>query len=271
MRTGVRQRQEQILAQLFETQEVSAADLSTRLGVSQATIRRDLRALARAGQLVLNYGGAVPARNIDFSYRSKAARNIDAKRLIGRLAASLAADGDQIFLDSGTTCSAMAPHLMSKRALSVIANSARLALELDSPNLDVILLGGQYRHDRMDTVGPLAQAALDQLHGYVAFLGADGLSMDFGLTAADVESAFLFRRAADNARKVVLVADHSKFLASSLCRVVGWDSIDTVVTDRSPSAPWRQFFSDHDIHVLCPELSPASPDSSPDPNPHTTD
>ena len=209
------------MSELYEKQEVTAKDLAATFGVSEATIRRDLRAMARTGQLVLSYGGAVLPAKTDYSYRSKSTRNIDAKRIIGKLAAALALDGDQIFLDSGTTCSTMAPHLKPKRALSVIANSARLALELDGPNLEVILIGGQYRQDRMDTVGPLAQAALDQLHGYVAFLGADGLSMDYGLTAADVESAFLFRRAAENARRVVLVADHTKFQAPSLCKVVG--------------------------------------------------
>jgi len=106
----------------------------------------------------------------------------------------------------------------------------------------------------MDTVGPLAQAALEQLHGFVAFLGADGLSMDHGLTASDVESAFLFRRAAENAREVIVVADHTKFVAAALCRVVGWEEIDAVVTDRQPAEPWMQFFQDKNIDVISPDL-----------------
>ena len=259
MNKNRRQRQEMILAQLYEKQEVRAAALAKDLEISEATSRRDLRTLAQAGQVVLSYGGAVLARSTGFSFSSKAIRNVEAKRIIGALAASLANNGDQVFIDSGTTAYAMAPHLKSKRGLSVVANSARLVLELDSPNLEVILLGGQYRHERMDTIGPLAQAALDQLHGYVAFLGTDGLSMDHGVTASDVESAFLFRRAAANARKVILLADHSKFAAPSLCRLVGWDAIHLVVTDLLPAPPWLQFFAERSIPLLCPELSQASP------------
>jgi len=124
MRTGIRQRQDQIMTQLYSQSEVSAAALARYLGVSEATIRRDLRSLARAGQVVLSYGGAVLSGKTDFSFRSKAARNVQAKMIIGKLAAALASDGDQVFLDSGTTCAAMAPYLKAKRALSVIATSA---------------------------------------------------------------------------------------------------------------------------------------------------
>jgi DeoR family transcriptional regulator, fructose operon transcriptional repressor len=267
MSIGVRQRREDILTQLYAAKEVSASALARQLSVSEATVRRDLRALARDGQLVLSYGGAVLARNTDFSYRSKSTRSIEAKRIIGALAASFVNDGDQVFLDSGTTCATLAPHLRSKRGISVIANSARLALELDSPHLSVILLGGQYRYDRMDTVGPLAQAALEQLRGYVAFLGADGLSLADGLSAADVESAFLFRRAAENAPQVLLLAGHTKFLAPSLCRVVGWDSVDVVVTDRAPSAQWADFFAQRNITVVTPGQSADSSPQAKGPSP----
>ncbi len=258
MSKSVHARHQSILAQLYERQEVSAKALARVFGVSEATVRRDLRALAATGQVVLSYGGAVLRPGTDYSYRSKATRNIEAKAIIGGLAARLCMEGDQIFLDSGTTCAAMAPHLKAKQGLSIIVNSARLALELESVNTEVILIGGQYRHDRMDTVGPLAHTTLDGLHGYVCFLGADGLSMDHGVMAADVESSYLFRRAAQNAREVVLVADHSKFAAASLCRVVGWDDIDTVVTDGAPSQEWLDFFTAHEIELVCPELAPAT-------------
>ncbi len=253
MRNGIRQRQERILTELYEQQEVTVKVLALKMGASEATIRRDLRSMAQAGQVVLSYGGAVLPRNTNSSYRSKATRNVEAKRIIGKLAAALVVEGEQIFLDSGSTCSQLVPHLRAKRGLSVIANSARLMLELESPNVDAILIGGQYRHDRMDTVGPLAQAALEQLHGYLAFLGADGLSMDHGLTANDIESAFLFRCAASRAREVILVADHTKFEAPSLCKVVGWDAIQTVVTDRLPSPDWQKFFAERQIELVVPD------------------
>ena len=258
MTVTTRERQQSILAQAYEHGHVSVKDLAEKLAVSVATIRRDLRALAAGGQMELTYGGAFPARNTDYSFRSKAARNVEAKQVIGRLAGELAGDGDQVFVDSGTTAIAMAPYLRRRRGLSVIVNSARIAEELDAPGLRVIMLGGQYRADRMDTVGPMATAALEQLRGYVAFIGADGLGMDFGLTASDIESAHLFRLAVRNSREAILLADHSKFVAPSLYRIVEWDAIGRVVTDVEPESQWREFFRERGIEVVFPDESAVS-------------
>jgi DeoR/GlpR family transcriptional regulator of sugar metabolism len=108
----------------------------------------------------------------------------------------------------------------------------------------------------MDTVGPLASAALDQLRGYRAFIGADGLSMEFGLAARDVESAYIFRLAVANAKETILMVDHTKFPASSLCKIVGWDPITRVVTDRRPTEEWLVFFKEREIEVICPGKEP---------------
>jgi len=254
-RQPARARRDEILSQLYEKKEVASADLADDLGVSEATVRRDLHALHEEGRVELVHGGAaLPARG-DYSYWSKAVRNVEAKRVVGELAAGLVRDGDQIFIDSGTTCFEMAGRLKKRRGVSVIVNSARLALELDSPAIEVLLLGGHYRPDRMDTIGPLATAALDQLRGYVAFIGADGLSMDFGLTASDVESAYLYRLAVANARQCVLLVDHEKFTSPSLCRIVEWAQIDTVVTDQSPTVPWQEFLQERNIDIITPAAS----------------
>ena len=252
MSYATQQRSERILAQIYERGHVTVRDLAADMAVSGATIRRDLRSLARGGQVELVYGGARLVRNSDYSFRSKAMRNVEAKRVIGRLAADLVADADQVFIDSGTTSFELACRLKQKRGLCIIVNSARLALELDSPGLSVILVGGQYRQDRMDTTGPLATSALEQLRGYVAFIGADGLSVDFGLTASDIESAHLYRLAAANARQTILLVDHSKFEAPSLFKIVDWEAISRVVTDRRPAEDWMAFFARRQIEVICP-------------------
>ncbi len=253
MAYSARQRSERILAQIYERGRVTVKDLAAEMDVSEATIRRDLRALSENGQLELVYGGAVLKRSLDYSFRSKAARNVEAKRAIGRLAAGLIDDGEQIFLDSGTTCFELAAFLKRKQSLSILVNSARLALELDTPGLNVIMLGGQYRPERMDTIGPLALSSLDQLRGYVAVIGADGLGMDFGLTASDIDSAHLYRLAVRNARQAYLVVDHTKFKAPSLFKIVEFDAISRVITDRRPGDEWMDFFEAGGIDVLYPD------------------
>jgi len=247
------QRRQRILAALYEQRHVSARDLAQVLAASEATVRRDLKALAAEGEIELAYGGASLRRPSDYSFRSKGKRNVEEKRIIGRLAADLVGEDEQIFLDSGTTCFEMIPFLKSRRRLSIICSSARLAIEFDSPGVSVILLGGQYRPDRMDTVGSLATATLDQLRGYTCFIGADGLDRDFGPAAADLESADLNRRAVRNARRTILLADHTKFASASLCKIVDWDSVSRIVTDTSPTPDWADFFVSRGIQVDYPE------------------
>ncbi|MEI8195647.1 MAG: DeoR/GlpR family DNA-binding transcription regulator, partial [Phycisphaerae bacterium] len=175
---------------------------------------------------------------------------------IGQLAASLVSDGDQIFLDSGTTCFEMAVPLAARRGLSVIVNSARLALELRTAG--VIILGGQYRPDRMDTIGPIAVNTVEQLRGYHAFIGADGISMDFGVSAADIESADLNRRVVIQARATTLLVDHSKFASASLFKIVDFDKISRVITDQKPTPDWLEFFEGRKIEVIWPTLELAT-------------
>lgn len=252
MSASAQQRRRVILDELLSRRSVSVIDLASVVKASEATIRRDLKALADKGLLELVYGGATIRRDSDYSFRSKQLRNIDAKRIIGQLASNLVHDNDQIFLDSGTTCFEMAQFIKRKRGLSIIANSARLALELDGRNNNVILVGGQYRPDRMDSVGPLAASTMDQLRGFQCFIGADGMSMEFGPSAADVESAHFNRLAVLNSRETILVIDHTKFVASSLFKIVDWDRISRVVTDQRPDDSWMTFFESKGITVINP-------------------
>jgi DeoR/GlpR family transcriptional regulator of sugar metabolism len=253
-------RRERILAEVAEKGHVTVRDLASGIAVSEATVRRDLKALADGNQIQLVYGGAAQLRTSDYSFRAKARRNFDAKRAIGRLAAELVGDDEQIFIDSGTTCFEMAAMLKRKRGLTIIVNSARLVMELpDAPGITVFTLGGRYRPDRMDTVGPLATATLDQLRGYLAFIGSDGLSMDFGPTASDSESAFLYRQAVRNARQTCLLVDRSKFLTPSLFKIVEWEAISKVLTDGAPPPEWAEFLASRQIQCMYPQAQEAPP------------
>jgi len=252
MSQATEERRKQIMAQLLDRKHVTVKELATSMDVSGATVRRDLRALAHEEDLRLVHGGATLPRQKDFSFRAKQLRAADQKRITGRLAAELVRDGDHVFLDSGTTCSEMVPYVNKKHGVTVLANSARLALELNAPGLSIFLIGGEYRPDRMDTVGPMATSTLNQVRGYVAYISADGLSMDFGPSASDVESAHLHRLVIENAREAVLLVDSSKFGGASLFQIVDWSRISKVVTDGEPDEPWKRFFEEHNIELISP-------------------
>jgi len=245
-------RRQEIMSQLLEKKQVTVKALATSMGVSDATVRRDLKALAEEQGLKLVHGGAMLPRERDFSFEAKLRRASEEKRIIGQLAAQLVHDGDRVFFDSGTTCSAMVPHVKKRHDITILANSARLALELDAPGVQLFLIGGEYRPDRMDTIGPMAVDTLNQVRGYAAFIGADGLSMEFGPSASDLASAHLHRQVIQNAHQTVLLVDQSKFGNASLFQIVDWSQISAVVTDSEPEAEWRRFFRDKSITVVFP-------------------
>ena len=125
----------------------------------------------------------------------------------------------------------------------------------------MILVGGQYRPDRMDCVGPLAANQLEQLRGYLCFIGADGLSPDFGPAASDLESAHLNRIAVMGSRETILVADQTKFVSTSLFKIVDWDRISRVVTEAEPGESWRSFFEAKGITLVTPAHSDPTSDN----------
>jgi len=252
MSQATAERRKLIMSQLLEQRQVTVKDLASTMDVSDATVRRDLRALADEKGLKLVHGGAALPRERDFSFQARLLRSGQEKKIIGTLASKLMRDGDHVFLDSGTTCSELVPYLKQMHDVTILANSARLALELDASGVQLFLIGGEYRPDRMDTVGPMAVGTLNQVRGYTAFIGADGLSMDFGPSASDLASAHLHRQVVANAHSTVLLVDHSKFGNASLFQIVEWPQIVTVVTDKEPDASWREFFNEKNITVVYP-------------------
>jgi len=254
MSMTVSHRRRHILEQVVARGHVSVRDLAFGMAVSEATVRRDLRQLADAKQIDLVYGGATIRRSRDQSLESRAQQNIAAKRTIGKLASELVQDGDMIFIDCGTTCFEMRHYLKAKRGLTVILNSTRLATELgENGDFSIILLGGNYRHDRMDAIGPLAVNAIDQLRGYTAFIGVDGLDREFGLSASDIQTAHLYQHVMKNARESILLADHTKFLAPSLYRIGDIESVSRIVTDCAPDPEWAEHLAAHGIDIIYPE------------------
>lgn len=246
------QRKDQILSFTYQEGRVSVRTLAEQLNVSEATIRRDLHGLAAEGLLELTHGGASVVRNSDYSFLSKSMRHVEAKKAIAQLAAGLVEDGDQIFLDSGTTCFAMTAPLRGKKRLSVIVNSIRTAQELKAPGVDTLLLGGQFRQDRMDTVGPIALEMLEQFRGYRAFIGSDGLSIEAGLSSVDIESAHIIKVVSRNARECILLADSSKFGFPALYKIMDFQHVSMVITETRPSDEWMDFFECQHIQVLYP-------------------
>lgn len=230
------QRARAILQQLSQHQTVSVADLCQSTGASEATIRRDLTALARQGRLVKIHGGATSleeeeflAREPDLATKQRYSRE---KERIARYAAGLVGEDDVVFLDTGTTVLHIADHLKGSKALFV-TSSIDLAGQLTGHGLLVYVLGGALKVGTVDIVGAEALDALRRYNFTKAFLGVSGVSVNQGFTTPDPEAAALKALAASRAQAVYMLADSSKFGRVTAASILPL-SAARIITDQTP-------------------------------------
>lgn len=204
-------RQELILEELVQRGAVSVAALAQRLGVSEATIRRDLDELARLGKVHRTHGGAVAVDSREeLPLNLKATAHAAEKRRIGLAAASLIQPGQVVGCSGGTTVAHVAKALRGKRVV-VVTNALNIALELaTSEETEVIVTGGTLRGRSLELVGHVAERTFRELYVDVAIIGVDGISLDQGLTTYHISEAYTNQVLMEQAREVWVVADHSK-------------------------------------------------------------
>lgn len=230
-------RQAQISELVSKTGEASVDALASRFSVSAETIRRDLGRLAKDGVIQKVHGGARRSPLLaEGSFLERMAENADAKAEIARKLVPLIAPGDTLFMDTGSTTLACAQELASVPGLTVITNSVRVARTLSGGGeARVFLLGGAYRADNAQTVGPIA---IEQIHGFQAdhaIITVAALDASVGTMDADIEEAQVARAMIECSRRLIVVADATKFDRKAAFRVARLADLDILVTDRAPS------------------------------------
>ena len=228
-----RHRQSLILEDIRRTGSARVSELTQRLGVSDMTIRRDLEVLARSGLVEKVHGGAVLP-----GFEAKSSLEQPAKAAIAHAAASLVTPGSAIGLSAGTTAFALAEQLLGIPELTIVTNSVRvMSLFTDGPGADprvrqlsVVLTGGA-RTPSDALVGPVADLTIRSLHLDTLFLGCHGIDPTAGLTTPNLAEAETNRAFVKAARKVTVIADHTKWGIVGLSSFADLDDVDTLITD----------------------------------------
>lgn len=223
----------EILEELSADGAVGVAELADRLGVSSATIRRDLELLEEQRLLTRTHGGAVGQGVLyELPLRYKSARRQDEKRRIASAAAASVDDGSAVGLTGGTTCTEVARHLIDRQRLTVVTNALNIASELViRPNLKLVVTGGYARAESYELVGPLAERSLAGLNLDVVFLGTDGISSGAGLTTHHEVEAHTDLALIERARRVVVVADSSKIGIVAFAQICPIELVHELITD----------------------------------------
>ena len=229
-------RRKQILEHLQAKGGVRLTELSEALSVSEMTIRRDLDALQKDGLIERVHGGAVLAQygTDEPGFEKKVQREQEEKAAIAERAAALVKPGSAVALSAGTTTCALATRLSACEGLTVVTNSMNVWNELQKSGgkgTTVILTGGEFRTPSDALVGPTADASIRSLYFDVLFLGVHGLDPVAGLTTPNISEAETNRTFIARCRRLVVVADHTKWRTTALCTMADLSDVDTLVTD----------------------------------------
>lgn len=229
-------RQTLILEQLTEHSGVQVDALSAQFGVTRQTIRADLRDLDERGLLERTHGGAVPAdQRASREYADRRKRNAAEKEAMGRLAATLIPDGCSVMLNIGTSTEQVARALANHRDLTVLSNNINIINTLmGTRSKDLILIGGAVRQSDGAIVGEDAVEYISRYKVDFAVVGASALDADGAVLDFDAREVSVARAILRNARRKILVCDHTKFAVNAPVRICAISEIDHFVTDLTP-------------------------------------
>ena len=227
-----------ILALARDAGRVGVDELVERFQVTPQTIRRDLNELCRQRALTRVHGGAIPVSGVqNLAYEARRLVSAPHKRLIGEAAALLIPSHSSLFINIGTTTEEVARALHRQDGLLVITNNLHVATELyRHPGADVVLAGGMVR--RVDG-GVMGAATVDMIRQFrvdTAVIGTSAIAEDGTLLDFDLREVRVSRAIIEQARRVVLVTDSSKFARQAPVRVAHLSEVDVLVTDRLDAA-----------------------------------
>lgn len=226
------QRKTHLLEILAREGRVVAKTVAQELGVSEDSIRRDLRELADEGKLVRVYGGALPVPPADRPVQLRQELATDSKERVARRAVELIRPASTIVLDAGTTTLAMARLLPRDASLTILTPSPAVALTVaEHSDARVIMIGGELSRHSMVASGPLAMEAVQHLAADMFFLGVTGIDPVHGLTTGSVDDAVTKRAIAARSAATYVLGSEEKIGAVSHFPVIALDAVAGIITD----------------------------------------
>jgi DeoR family transcriptional regulator of aga operon len=256
--SGQQQRFHAILTGLQENGAVAVDELSSKLHVSVVTIRRDLDMLEQQGLLRRSHGGAVSIEPLfyepfkkDRSFQEQVERQANEKRRIGRAAAALINPGETIAITPGTTTAEIIRGIPLNSKITVVTNTANIAMELSKrKDVSVFVTGGHLHGEWFSLVGPTAIRSLDNMLIHTMFIGVDGIDAQWGLSCFSSDEAELNGAMVRHARRHIAVADHTKFGVVANWSICNTATLKTLITDSGATDEMITPFQKMGIEVI---------------------
>ncbi len=238
------ERQIRIMNELAEHRSLSVAKLAGILHVSSSTVRRDLTRMEAHGLVQRTHGGVMVVENVkdSLSYTQRSSRNATQKLQIARCAAKQIRDGETVLLISSSITS-LIPKFLTAQNLTVITNSLTIGEALrDRSSCVLVMLGGTYLRNAQTIEGPTTVRQLQSMKYDKAFLGVNGVDLEFGLsTASELEAATKIAAIAQ-AKKTYCLCEYTKFGRTALHKLCSLEDISCIITDQGLSQEQRSAF-----------------------------
>lgn len=225
-----KQRKKYLLEELNRAGRVIAKEMAAVLGLSEDTIRRDLRELARQGDLIRVHGGALPASPAVANFEARKSIASDSKISVARKSAQLIKPGQIVILDGGTTTAQLARHLPPDLKATIVTHSPSIAVELSShPLIEIELIGGRIFKHSVVSMGTAALEALKHIRADIYFMGVTGIHPEMGLTTGDLEEAYMKKALSQHAAETLIMASEEKVGMVSPYLIMPASDISTII------------------------------------------
>jgi len=227
---ALNERQKKILKSMQEERTVYVPDLASQFGVTEASIRLDLKDLENQGHVKRFHGGAKLVK--PSAYEGRIRVNQQAKKAIAKRALEYISPGDTLFLDSGTTVLMLAQMLTGINQLTIVTNSIPIAQQVGREyEKEVILVGGFFNYPEQCCEGPMSEKFLNDFRASTAFIGADSAYPFGGLFSNGVRMVGYVQKIIDNSERTILLMDFLKFRTVGRVKFSDIESLDVIVTD----------------------------------------
>ena len=246
-----KERHDYIIQKVRLNNKVVSSELSQELGVSEDTIRRDLRELSHKGQILKVHGGAVTTSQHVFHYQKEEIVDYQLKHKVALKAIPLIKDNSVIIMSGGTTNLELARILPPELNATIYTYSLPIAMQLtEHPNIELIFIGGKMQKKAQVTIGMDVISAINNIRGDYCFLGVSGLDVHAGLTEIDWEVAHIKKAMISISEKTILLSTASKLETVQRYLVETTDNINTIITDLDKNDERIQAFARKGIEVF---------------------
>lgn len=250
---SIAERHKYIKEQLVKNGFIRVLDIAEQLGVTGATIRKDLRILESQGVLYRTHGSASPVKPhvTDICIDEKASQHAIEKQAIARAAQTLIKPDDAIILASGSTVTAFAEALSPVGMVNVVTPSLGIATLMNRRNnVKVFVLGGALYNNSFSVRGEYAEAGLKNVSCSKLYIGCDGIDLASGITCATIEEARLTNAMMSAASQTVVLADSSKFGRRGFGKIGMLEDIDIIITDSGIPDTLREKIEDAGVQII---------------------